>query len=124
MKKNPYEAADSDAARPESIWVNANTKQCDEYYNKYTTWWANFYQYVHQRKSTSSEVIHAALGNPSYNVTYRHRNDVWRNDDEFWVLFVDTRGPAFCVTEQMSGSDAFAAFESFTKRINAYMKQN
>jgi len=123
-KKNSHTEDDAAAVPPVSMWINEGSKESDNFFNEYSKWWMTFYKTIHDRKVKSKDVIRAALGESNYTVTYSHRNDVWRMNEEGWVLFVDVRGPAFHVTKHMTCEEAFAAFQRFAKRIDMWLSAN
>jgi len=87
------------------------------------TWWTDW----HYRVWTSGDhrpsykIFQDVLGRQQTTVTFRHRNRVWQNLAEGWTLYVDKRGPALHVPNTATEEQAWAAFEAFRARLEAWV---
>lgn len=117
---------DHDAVdRPENIWSRAGDPRTQQSYD----WWIRvYYAESHRRKvgpRTHYRFFQDILGRQTTTVTFTHRNWVWARPDEGWVLYVDRRGPAFHVARRgMHADEAWAAFERFRERVEAWFREN
>lgn len=110
---------DHDAlVRPEVTWSNHRLFE-------FSKWWVTVYRdEVSRRGLTNTQLFRHILGRQAETIMFRHRNWVWQNVDEGWVLYVHKRGPQICVATGMTADESWATFEKFRDRVDTWFKDN